>query len=117
MIPNQQFQLDAIDPGATVVGVKDLRQSLHTILLTEKGSQPLQPEYGCGLIGLIGRPISVVVANLHQSIVPQVSYWVPDIEIRGFKVVPSETDSSKIKITVEWRPKTSTQIEELEVVL
>ena len=114
-IPNRQFQINANTASTTVVAIEELRQSLYNILLTEPGSVPMYPNFGCGLIGLIDSPKSDVAANIRREVVQQVKEYEPRIKI--ISLVTTAGEGGKLTVEVKWRPSNSDLVEQESIAL
>lgn len=98
--PNWQLSLNT--QGEVVTDADSLRQSVELILLTEPGRDVMRPEFGIGLLSMIGQPIQHVAAELNRRGKAQFKEYLPQVTVTGYKVTPSELDPGKITITVNW---------------
>ncbi len=54
--------------GVYVYGVDDIRQCWDLILNSVKGSDPLRPEFGCGIFDYVDKPVTDFVKSYPQII-------------------------------------------------
>lgn len=115
-----QMALDAGDGtsalGQIVTGLDDLHQAIRTIVLTEKGSVPLQPEKCTRLLPWIDRAPAVAIPNFTREIFDAITAWEPRIVVT--KVSPVARGFSHWAFPVFWYPRAdvSRQIQMTEVV-
>jgi len=109
------LRVPAEDLGAIVVGIDDLEQSLSTIIHTEKGSVPDQPEKCIALKQWIDRPPAVAIPNITREIFDALRQWEPRIIVESVKITP--VSFSHFRFPVFWYPRAdvSRQIRVTEV--
>lgn len=76
---NWQMSLSA--PGLVVEGVEDVKQCIDVVLRTRKGSDPLRPEFGCGIFDYIDAPINKAIPNMKKEILEAIALFETRIEI------------------------------------
>lgn len=99
-IQSADWSLSISEAGAIVEGVDDINQCILIIILTEKGSDPLRPEFGCGILQYIDLPSSIAIPNIISEIVNAIEIW--EKRARVTKVVHEQTDG-QVQFTVYWR--------------
>lgn len=100
-VKSNYFQTSLKGFGEIAEGVADINQCLNIIVLTRKGTDPLRPDFGCGLPDMVDKP-----ANKFGDIILAVSEAIAKYEtrIKVIKIVPTFTDNgSSLKITVNWQ--------------
>jgi phage baseplate assembly protein W len=90
-------------PGLIVQGINAINQCLLMICTTEKGSDPLRPEFGINYMSYLDRPINQVFTELTVEIAAQIKAWEPRVTL--VKVVPDMTESvnGKISFNIQWK--------------
>lgn len=73
-----QIGLGTVSP---VLDIEDIKQCIHTILMTRPGSDPLRPHFGCGIFDDIDKPVNSIVPSIKKKIVDALSKYEPRIEI------------------------------------
>lgn len=68
--------IDINTPGGYVYGATDIRQCWGLILNSVKGSDPLRPEFGCGIFDFVDKPVSEFVKSYPQ-IIADLQTWEP----------------------------------------
>ena len=69
--------------GKIVQGEADINQSIINILKTVKGTNPLNPLFGCDAMLQIDLPINTVVPTMTQSIIEALTLFEPRINVTG----------------------------------
>lgn len=67
--------------GGIVVGIDDVKDCISNILTTQKGSLPLQPNYGCGIYDNIDGPLNVVRPKITLDILKALQMFEPRISV------------------------------------
>jgi phage baseplate assembly protein W len=98
-IKSADWSLSLTTPGAVVEGDADISQCIFIILSTEKGSDPLRPEFGTNIFRFIDAPVNVAAANIVREIIEGVGLWEPRVEV---KTVVYAVEDSRLKFTVNW---------------
>lgn len=98
-IQSSDWQL-SLDENATVVqGAGDINQSIQLVLSTERGSDPLRPEYGIR-IGPIDRPVNIAAPEIVQECIAAIQRW----ERRAIiETIGAAIEGEKITVTIRWR--------------
>lgn len=61
--------IDLNNFGEYVTGVNDIIQSWHIILHTIKGSDPLRPDFGCGIFDYLDYPVGSKTGEIIAQII------------------------------------------------
>ena len=72
--------------GEIAAGLDDLEQAINIVVLTEKGTVPLQPEMCCRLLPWIDKPPADAIPNFTREIWDALATWEPRIVVT--KVAP-----------------------------
>jgi phage baseplate assembly protein W len=81
------FRLDAVGSIALVSSDTDIEESIHLILATAPGEQPMRPEFGCGIHNYVFSPADGGTAGLMAEEVRQALLrWEPRITVRKVDV-------------------------------
>lgn len=71
--------------GNTENGIGDIMQCLKTILFTRKGTDPFRPDFGCGVLDLIDRPVNETIPAMKKEIIEAISLYEPRVTILSIK--------------------------------
>lgn len=82
-IVNSNWQLSTVGPGYVAQGVQDIGQCILFAVSTQKGSDPLRPQFGCDIFDFIDRPLPVAGPSMVRAIIDAVNLWEPRIELKG----------------------------------
>lgn len=81
-------------------GYNDINQCILNILSTQRGSDPLRPEFGVPIREFIDQPINSAVAELIRECVDQITEFEPRIEIIA---VGKKIENSQVFLTFNYR--------------
>jgi len=87
--------------GEIVNGLGDLEQAISTIVLTEKGSVPLQPEKCCRLMPYIDRRPDYAIPYITREIFDAIRIWEPRVVVE--RVAITRVDFDHWRFPVFWR--------------
>ncbi|QLP96147.1 MAG: phage baseplate protein [Rhodoblastus sp.] len=87
--------------GEVVVGLDDVEQSILTVVLTEKGSVPGQPEKCCRLAPYIDRRPAIAIPNISREIFDAIAIWEPRVVVD--RVAITREDFAHWSFPVFWR--------------
>jgi uncharacterized protein len=99
-IKNPEWSLSIYEPTKVVEGLSDIAQCIYIIVMTEKGSDPLRPEFGCGLLQYIDAPVNSAIPNMIREITEAINLWEPRVEIVS---ISSQIEEAHIKFSLTWR--------------
>lgn len=99
--PALAMERDAI--GEIVAGIDDLVQAMTTIIHTEKGSVPDQPEKCIALRRWIDRPPAIAIPNITREIFDAIRQWEPRIVVDRVRV--TQESFSRFRFPVFWYPR------------
>lgn len=103
--------------GRTLSGIEHLRQSIHDILTTRKGTRVMCREYGSRLPELVDRPVNPAFEmDVYAATAEALAKWEPRFELTQVSI----TDITEGKVTLRlegiYRPEgTSLVLHDLEV--
>jgi uncharacterized protein len=113
-IKSADWSLSLSTPNAVVEGDADISQCIFIILSTEKGSDPLRPEFGTNIFRFIDKPVNMAAANIVREIIEGVNLWEPRVRV---KAVEYAVDDARLKFTVNWERLGSKVIGQTELTL
>ncbi len=87
--------------GAIVHGLDDVEQAINTIVLTEKGSVPTEPEKCTRLAPYIDRRPDYAIPNISREIFDAIRAWEPRVIVE--RVVITRADFDHWRFPVFWR--------------
>lgn len=89
--------------GEIVHGIADIEQSILTIVTTEKGSVPTQPEKCVGLKQYLDRRPAWAIPYITQELFDAIRLWEPRIVVEGVQVTAE--DYEHWRLPVFWYPR------------
>lgn len=98
--------------GEIVTAVDDLSQSITNIVLTPKGSVPIEPEKGCDILGAIDKHPDIGIPYLTREIWDAITIWEPRVTVE--RVVVAMVQFAHFRTQVFWRPVQSV-LDDLQV--
>lgn len=113
-IQSADWSLSIDNAGEVVQGSADIAQCILIILTTVKGSDPLRPNFGCGLYERLDQPINVAGPGMVLDIVEAIRLYEPRATIQKVRWQP--VDGSGIKFSVQWTDAYSTDLNTLNFI-
>lgn len=107
-ITSTQWTLDMNNAGEIVQGVDSIKQCVYVILMTERGSDPLRPDFGCSALEYIDLPSITGIPRMVKAIHDALEKYEPRIENVKVLATMDESAKEKIKFTVSWKVKNTT---------
>lgn len=109
-IRSGDWSLSVAAQGEVVEGISDIAQCINIILSTQKGSDPLRPEFGVDIVEYVDKPINSAVPGIIREMIEQVNRWEPrcTIEKITHTIVGDSQIIFKIEFTVENQIDTTT---------
>jgi phage baseplate assembly protein W len=95
------FEVDSL--GQIVHGLDDLEQAMATVINTEKGSVPDQPEKCVAIRRFIDRPPAIAIPNITREIWDGLTQWEPRIVVE--RVAITQVSFSHFRFPVFWYPR------------
>ena len=106
---------DAPSYGHVAEKIADLELGIRNVILSPKGSVPLNPEKGCNLYPYIDRPPSEGIPNMTREIWDALKAWCPRILVDRVEV--EQVAFHHYKVPVFWRPIESINDELIQTVI
>lgn len=82
-INSSYWSLSISEEGGIVTDFEDLKQQVLVALSTDKGSVPLDPEFGFNIQELLDRPVNFVIPNGKLEILATLERDVPSITVES----------------------------------
>lgn len=79
-IQSTEWGLDIDNLGNVKQGLDDIKQCIDIILTTQKGTDPLRPDFGCGVYDDLDKPINSVLPNMIKSIKESIAKYETRVE-------------------------------------
>jgi phage baseplate assembly protein W len=111
-IVQPNWSLSLIDPGKVVEGVDEISQCIILIVKTQKGTDPLRPDFGSDLFLYIDKPISEALPKIIKSIVDGINLWEQRVEVTK---VSYSIDIGTTDFIIEWKEKITQQSETTKI--
>jgi len=74
--------------------IKSIQQNIRLILTTPKGSDPLRPDFGSNVQGMLDQPLtSNLAAQFQAEIADCITAWEPRVEVREVNVRKVATEA------------------------
>jgi phage baseplate assembly protein W len=105
-ITSQDWSLSMNSPGGVVQDFADIQQCIYIILVTQKGTDPLRPDFGCGIHEYIDKPVSIAVPNMKREILAAIQKYEPRVKIIS---ILQNVEEAHLTFTIEWEFANSTQ--------
>ena len=80
--------------GAIAEGIDAILQCISLILRTTPGSDPLRPEFGCGLYQYVDEPLNVAIPAMKKAILDAIARWETRVSVT--KITYTLGDSEQI---------------------
>jgi uncharacterized protein len=87
--------------GAILTDLDDVEQSIGTIILTEKGTVPGQPEKCTRLMPYIDRRPDYAIPNITREIFDAIGLWEPRVIVEQVKITREDFDHWRFPVF--WR--------------
>lgn len=100
--------------GELVTGPEDIAQCIRIILTTEKGSDPLRPEFGSDIYRYVDYPVNAAAALIRADIIAQVNRWEPRARITAVEV---KFEGAQIIFSVFWADRRTGEDSETEIII
>lgn len=89
--------MDAAD--AVVSDLNDINQCIRLICATQKGSDPMRPNFGIDKFEFIDKPVTVMIPTLIKEITRQIAIWEPRVTV---KKITYQVVESQVTFTIHW---------------
>lgn len=96
------YSVAVAESGEVVTGIEDIRQSLWCILMTEKGTAPYEPFFGCDWFKRIDQPVKESVPQMIQDVRYAIGRWEPRAIVRDILADYSEVSQGIVTIQIYW---------------
>lgn len=100
-ITTEHWSLSIDEQGKIVTDLDDISQCIYIILTTDRGSDPLRPEFGTNIYRLVDKPLNNSVPNMIKEIADSIEIWETRAELVK---VSYKFGESNITFIVEWQP-------------
>lgn len=105
-ITSRDWSLSIAEQGELVQGLEDIQQCIYIILVTEKGTDPLRPDFGCGIYSYIDKPINIAVPNMKREILAAIQKYEKRVQL--IRILHTVEDAH-LTFTIEWKFADTTQ--------
>lgn len=106
-ITSNDWSLSIAEAGAVVQSFQDIQQCVYIILVTQKGTDPLRPDFGCGVYDYIDKPVNIAVPNMKREILAAIQKYEPRVKI--IRILHSVAEAH-LTFSIEWEFANTTQI-------
>lgn len=111
-ISSTTWTFDIENPGKIVQGFDAIKQCVFIILTTQKGTDPLRPDFGCGAFEYVDKPVAYAVPRMIKEIVFALEKYEPRIEqIKVQQVL----DESHATFTISYSIKNTKSTDQLNI--
>jgi hypothetical protein len=105
-ITSQDWSLSLQSPGEVVQSFADIQQCVYIIMVTQKGTDPLRPDFGCGVYDYIDKPVNIAVPNMKKEILAAIQKYEPRVKIIS---ILHSVEEAHLTFSIEWQFANSTQ--------
>jgi len=98
-IKSADWSPSIVTAGEIVEDTDDINQCILIIVMTEKGSDPLRPEFGCSLLKYVDLPNSIAIPNLISEIVDGIKIWEKRAKVTR---IVHEEENGQINFSLYW---------------
>jgi hypothetical protein len=99
-ITSRNWQLDASRIGEVVQGLDDVAQCIQIILETRKGTDPLRPDFGCGIYEYVDKPVNLALPDMLREITNAIATYEQRVNI--IRILHAVEANGTLKFTIEW---------------
>lgn len=96
-IKTKNWQISTVGAGYIAEGLADIRQCLDLLLRTQRGSDPLRPDFGCDIYQYMGIPVTVAIPNIKRAIIDAILIWEKRVVLKSIR---HEVDVSHVKFYI-----------------
>lgn len=105
-ISSNDWSLSTDAQGEVVQGFSDIQQCIYIILVTRKGTDPLRPDFGCGVYEYIDKPVTIAVPNMKREILFAIQKFEPRVKIIS---ILHSVDMGNVTFSITWEFAGTTQ--------
>lgn len=110
-IKSTQWTFDMNNAGI-VQGLDSIKQCVYLILMTQRGTDPLRPDFGCGVYDYVDQPVTVAIPRMIKSISEALKKWEPRIED---VIVKQNLEVSSATFTISYKIKNTKTTDQLNI--
>lgn len=111
-IKSTEWGLDIENQGEVKQGLDDIKQCVYIILMTQKLTDPLREDFGCGAFDYVDMPVNKAIPNIIKSILDALEVYEKRIEN---VTVKSKINISEIEFTINYKIKNTILTDLLKV--
>ena len=101
-VTNPVWTISISEAYALVQGIDAVKQSIQILLETEKGSQPLMPDFGINLSSFLGKPITAALSDLFTDIRFQIEKYEKRAKVRNITQQANADGSYTVNVFWEY---------------
>lgn len=105
-ITSQDWSLSMAAQGDVVQSFADIQQCIYIILVTQKGTDSLRPDFGCGIYEYIDKPVNIAVPNMKREILEAIQKYEPRVKIIS---ILHSVEEAHLTFSIEWQFANTTQ--------
>lgn len=99
-IKTKNWQISTAGIGVIAQGLADIRQCIDLALRTQRGSDPLRPQFGSDIYQYVDKPLNFAIPNIKQAIVDSINQWEPRVTVDSIK---HEIEVSQVTFFVTYK--------------
>lgn len=84
-IKTKNWQISTAGIGIIAQGLADIRQCIDLLLRTQKGTDPLRPDFGSDIFQYVDKPLNFAIPNIKQAIVNAVNQWETRVTVDSIR--------------------------------
>jgi phage baseplate assembly protein W len=91
--------------GDVVQGLAEISQAIMVIVTTQRGSDPLRPDFGSDIYQYVDRPMNEAIPRMVKSAYDAINIWETRVTLT--RVMPIISADGSVEFTIEWTEKTT----------
>ena len=111
-IRSTEWGFDIDNQGEVKQGLDDIKQCVLIICTTQKGTDPLRPNFGCGAYDYIDSPVNTAIPNIKKAIIDGLSQY--ETRIENIEIT-SSIDVSILTFNISYKIKNTVLTDLLKV--
>lgn len=95
----KEWSISTKNFGELVTDEQDINQCINIIFSTQKGSDPLRPNFGTDIQSFVDLPINQLIPLVKKELIEQVSRWEKRASIKS---ILHEINDNQVIFSVNW---------------
>lgn len=104
-IKSSNWSLSLPTYGEVVQGLAEISQAVIIIVTTQRGSDPLRPDFGSDVYQYVDRPVNEAIPRMIKASWDALTRWEPRVNVN--RVTIDSTEAGTVEFTIEWTEKST----------